>query len=82
MKRTELPHFDFEAIGIAHTPFTQRFGIPRQPGLVPEAKGILKINGHPHFQYALRRLEEFSHIRIVFVFHAHGGNKWKLSNHP
>ena len=78
----KLPHYDFEAIGLAHTPFTQRFGIPRQPGLVPEAKGVLKINGHPDFQYALRRLEEFTHIWIIFVFHAHGGNKWKPTIRP
>ena len=82
MKHTNLPHYDFEAIGLAQTPFTQRFGIPRQPGLVPEAKGILKINGHPDFQYALRRLEEFSHIWVIFVFHAHGGNKWKPTIRP
>lgn len=81
-KKNKLPRFDFEAIGIAQTPFTQRFGIPRQPGLVPDAKGILKINGHPDFQYALKRLEEFSHIWVVFVFHAHGGNKWKPTIRP
>lgn len=81
-KKIKLPRFDFEAIGLAQTPFTQRFGIPRQPGLVPEAKGILKINGHPDFQYALKRLEEFSHIWVVFVFHAHGGNKWKPTIRP
>jgi len=81
-KKNALPTFNFDAIGIAQTPFTQRFGIPRQPGLVPEAKGILKINGHPDFQYALKRLEEFSHIWVVFVFHAHGGNKWKPTIRP
>jgi tRNA-Thr(GGU) m(6)t(6)A37 methyltransferase TsaA len=81
-KKIPLPHFEFEAIGIAQTPFTQRFGIPRQPGLVPEAKGILKINGHPDYQYALKRLEEFSHIWVIFVFHAHGGNKWKPTIRP
>ncbi len=81
-KKNKLPSFEFEAIGIAQTPFTQRFGIPRQPGLVPEAKGILKINKHPDFQFALKRLEEFSHIWVIFVFHAHGGNKWKPTIRP
>ena len=74
--------FDFKAIGIAQTPFTQRFGIPRQPGLVPEAKGILKMDPHPDFQYALKGLEQFSHLWIIFVFHAHGGNKWKPTIRP
>src|SRR3982750_4472766 len=81
-KKQALPRFDFEAIGIAHTPFTQRFGIPRQPGLVPDARGILKINPHPDFQYALKSLEKFSHIWVIFVFHAHGGNKWKPTIRP
>lgn len=80
--KPELPSFDFKAIGIAHTPFTQRFGIPRQPGLVPEAKGILKLDPHPDFQFALKTLEQFSHIWVVFVFHAHGGNKWKPTIRP
>ena len=69
-------------IGVAHTPFTQRFGIPRQPGLVPEAKGIIKIDAHPDFQYALKQLDQFSHIWIIFIFHAHGGNKWKPTIRP
>ena len=75
-------HFDFQAIGIAHTPFTQRFGIPRQPGLVPEAKGILKMDPHPDFQHALKCLDQFTHIWVIFVFHAHGGNKWKPTIRP
>lgn len=74
--------FHFTAIGVAKTPFTQRFGIPRQPGLVPEAKGILKIDAHPDFQHALKSLEQFSHLWIIFVFHSHGGNKWKPTIRP
>ena len=74
--------YEFEPIGIAKTPFTQRFGIPRQPGLVPSATGVLKINGHPDFKFALKTLEQFSHIWVIFVFHSHGGNKWKPTIRP
>lgn len=81
-KKKTLPHFEFEAIGLAHTPFTQRFGIPRQPGLVPDARGVLKLHANPDFQFALKTLEEFSHIWVIFVFHAHGGNKWKPTIRP
>jgi len=81
-RKPQLPQYDFKAIGIAHTPFTQRFGIPRQPGLVPEAKGILKMDPHPDFQFALKGLEQFSHIWVIFVFHSHGGNKWKPTIRP
>lgn len=74
--------YEFKAIGTVQTPFTQRFGIPRQPGLVPEAKGIIKIDSHPDFVFALKGLEQFSHLWIIFVFHSHGGNKWKPTIRP
>ncbi len=69
-------------IAVAKTPFTQRFGIPRQPGLVPEAKGILKFNSDPDFLHALKGIEQFSHLWIIFIFHQHGGNKWKPTIRP
>ena len=77
-----LVTYEMRPIGVARTPFTQRFGIPRQPGLVPEAKGIVKIDPHPDFQHALKCLEQFSHLWIIFVFHEHGGNKWKPTIRP
>ena len=40
------------------------------------------MDPHPDFQYALRCLEQFSHIWVIFVFHAHGGNKWKPTIRP
>lgn len=75
-------NYVFEPIGYVQSPFTQRFGIPRQPGLVSAAKGILKLNPHPDFPHALKGLEEFSHLWIIFVFHSHGGNKWKPTIRP
>jgi tRNA-Thr(GGU) m(6)t(6)A37 methyltransferase TsaA len=77
-----LPSFDFKAIGVARTPFTQRFGIPRQPGLVPEAKGILKMDPNPDFKHALKTLNEFTHLWVIWVFHDHGGKKWKPTIRP
>ena len=77
-----MQNYEFTPIGIAHTPFTQRFGIPRQPGLVPEAKGFIKMDPHPDYQFALKGLDQFSHLWIIFVFHAHGGNKWKPTIRP
>jgi tRNA-Thr(GGU) m(6)t(6)A37 methyltransferase TsaA len=82
MPKKALPSFQFESIAVIHTPFTQRFGIPRQPGLVPEAKGTIKFRKDPDFQHALKGMEQFSHLWIVFVFHEHGGNKWKPTIRP
>lgn len=82
MKKDLGQKFEFESIGVVQSPFKDKFGIPRQPGLVSQAKGIIKINEDPDLKTALRSLEEFSHIWIVFVFHEHGGKSWKPSIRP
>ncbi len=75
-------NLELQPIAVIRTPFTQRFGIPRQPGLVPEAKGIVKFGSDPDYVHALKGLEQFSHLWLVFVFHSHGGNKWKPTIRP
>lgn len=74
--------YAFKPIGFAQTPFTQRFGIPRQPGLVPEARGVIKLGRDPDFLHAIKGLDQFTHLWLVFVFHQHGGNKWKPTIRP
>ncbi len=57
-----------EVIARIETPFVERFATPRQPGLVPAARG--RIVFAPAFQNAdlLRGIEEFSHIWLTFLF--------------
>lgn len=74
--------FEFSAIGHVQTPFHDKFGIPRQPGLANPAKGIIKLLPDPDLLTAIRSMEEFSHLWIVFVFHEHGGKNWKPSIRP
>ena len=74
--------FEFAAIGHVRTPFKDKFGVPRQPGLAAEAKGVIKLHSNPDLKTALRSLEEFTHLWIVFVFHEHGGKSWKPSIRP
>ncbi len=58
-----------EPIGILHTCFKEKFGIPRQPNLVKEATAELEF--YPEFarEEAVRELEGFSHIWLIFLFH-------------
>lgn len=77
-----LGSFEFEAIAKVESPFKERYGVPRQPGLAANAIGKIKFKNDPDLKTALKSLEQFSHIWIVFVFHAHGGNKWKPSIRP
>ena len=74
--------FLFKTIAVVESPFEDKFGIPRQPQLASSAKGIIRFHSDPDLKTALKTIEEFSHLWIIFVFHAHGGNKWKPSIRP
>ncbi|MBC7692005.1 MAG: tRNA (N6-threonylcarbamoyladenosine(37)-N6)-methyltransferase TrmO [Methylotenera sp.] len=74
--------FEFEPIGYLQSCFKEKFGIPRQPGLVSGAEGVLKLRDHPDFKTAVRELEGFSHLWIVFIFHQHDAKNWKPSIRP
>jgi len=54
-------------IGRVESCFGEKFGTPRQSGLVPEAKGRIVFSEEVPAG-ACRGLEEFSHVWIVFLF--------------
>lgn len=55
-------------IAVIYTQFPEKFGVPRQSGLVEQATG--KIVFEPEFRSkdALRGLEEFSHLWLIWGF--------------
>ncbi|NMH58987.1 tRNA (N6-threonylcarbamoyladenosine(37)-N6)-methyltransferase TrmO [Alteromonas ponticola] len=55
-------------IGEIHTPFKQKFAIPRQPNLA-NAPGLIKFDADVFHPDMLRGIEQFSHLWIVFIFH-------------
>lgn len=73
-----------EPIGVVHTCFKEKFGIPRQPNLADRAPGTLEF--FPEFARpeAVRGLEQFSHIWLIFVFHkaVKKGGKWSAMVRP
>lgn len=56
-------------IGRVRSPFHGKFGAPRQPGLVPAATGMIEF--FPPFADpdALRGLDGFSHLWVIFLAH-------------
>lgn len=74
--------FEFQPIGYLESCFKEKFGIPRQPGLVKQAKGMIKLMDHPNLKTAVKSLETFSHIWLIFVFHQQGSKNWKPSVRP
>jgi tRNA-Thr(GGU) m(6)t(6)A37 methyltransferase TsaA len=70
----------FEPIGTIESCFPEKFGIPRQSGLVPAARAIIRLKPERALRESLRGLSGFSHLWVVFVFHQAGG--WKPMVRP
>lgn len=68
--------FHYKAIGRMITPFKEKFGIPRQSLMMDEARALIKLNPDSKYRLALKSLEEFSHIWIIFDFHKKGRIEW------
>lgn len=74
--------FTFEPIGIIHSCFKEKFGIPRQSGLVTEATAELELLPPFNREEALAGLDGFSHLWITFVFHGALREGWKPTVRP
>ena len=72
----------FKAIGEIRSCYGEKFGIPRQPGLVKSATATLELLPPYNTEEALRGLEEFSHVWIVFMFHQSARDQWKATVRP
>lgn len=71
-----------QPIGFIRSGFPEKFGIPRQAGLVSEASASLELLPPFDTPEAVRGLEGFSHIWLIFVFHAHLESGWKPTVRP
>ena len=69
-------------VAIIHSPYKEKFAIPRQPGLAPSV--ISRIDLLPPFDMseALTGLEDVSHIWLMFYFHAVGSKPESLRVRP
>ncbi len=69
--------FHFHAIGKVSSPYSEKFAIPRQPGLVSAAKGKITLVDSANNPELVRGLEQFSHIWVLFIFHGTAEQGWK-----
>jgi tRNA-Thr(GGU) m(6)t(6)A37 methyltransferase TsaA len=70
------------AIAHIHTDFASKFGVPRQSGLVDALKG--KIVFEPEYRNpdALRGIEGFSHIWLIWKFSETARESWSPTVRP
>ncbi len=69
---------------IAHikTEFSTKFGIPRQSGLVDELRGTIVFTPEYRNPDALRGLDEFSHLWLIWQFSAAVRDTWSPTVRP
>jgi tRNA-Thr(GGU) m(6)t(6)A37 methyltransferase TsaA len=72
----------FETIGVIHSPFKEKFGIPRQSGLMSAAQAQLELLPPYDRDEAVRGLDGFSHLWITFVFHGVRQGDWSPTVRP
>lgn len=70
------------AIGIVHSCFSEKFGIPKQPGLVTSAAGEIELLPEYGREELLKELDGFSHIWISFLFHKAIPEGWRPTVRP
>ena len=71
-----------QPIAKIYTDFPEKFGLPRQSGLVKGLRG--KIVFEPEYRdiSAVRGLEEYSHIWLLWEFSGFGGGDWSPTVRP
>ena len=74
--------YTFNPIGTIHSCYREKFGIPRQSGLVKSATTTLELLPPYNISDALRRIGEFSHLWIIFIFHRSEHNSNKITARP
>lgn len=75
-------YLQMKPIGRIHSCYGEKFGIPRQPGLVPSATATLELLPPCNTVEALRGLSGFSHLWIIFLFHQTARDQWKATVRP
>jgi tRNA-Thr(GGU) m(6)t(6)A37 methyltransferase TsaA len=69
-------------IALVRSCFTDKFGIPRQPGLVPAATAELVMLPPYNRPEAVEGLATFSHLWVFFLFHQAVARGWKPTVRP
>lgn len=69
-------------IAYIHTDYNEKFGIPRQSGLAPSVQGRIVFQPEYRDPEAVRGLEGFSHIWLIWEFSENRGKAWSPTVRP
>ena len=74
--------YSFRPVAHIRTGFTEKFGIPRQASLVPDAKGRIVIEDEFRHPDIIKGIEEFERLWLLFVFSENVRKKWNATVTP
>lgn len=73
---------ELDIIAHIHTDFPGKFGIPRQSGMIPELTGQIVFTDKYRNPDALRGLEDFSHLWLLWEFSETIRDDWSPTVRP
>ncbi len=82
MAKGEWPATTIEPVAVIRSPYQEKFGIPRQPGLVEQAVGEILLLPPFDDPSMLTGLEGFSHIWVTFRFDRCVDQGWRPKVRP
>lgn len=65
-----------------HNDFSTKFGLPRQSGLVPQVRSVLVFEPEYRVAEALRGIEGYSHLWLLWEFHQAKRAQWSPTVRP
>ena len=71
-----------KTIAHIHTDFPTKFGIPRQSGVIPSLQGKIVFEPEYRIPEAVRGLEDFSHIWLLWEFSEAVRDSWSPTVRP
>jgi len=75
-------NYCIEPIGVVRSCYSEKFGIPRQPGLVDAARAVIELDHAYGSKESVAGLEGYSHIWVLFWFHQTAAQGWKPQVRP
>lgn len=73
---------ELKVIAHIHTDFPDKFGVPRQSGLIEELTGVIVFEPEYRNPDALKGLSEFTHLWLLWQFEGVEKENWKATVRP
>ena len=79
---TENNELSISPIGFIRSPYKEKFAVPRQPGLAPDAVSVIEFYPPYNDELAFEGIDGFSHIHVIFLFDKIDYKKFKPKVRP